>query len=84
LIGGSYHKPIGEKWDLNLQGDFGVGGSDHSWSAQIFFGRKFQNGNTLVLGARITDVDYEDKLPNGELFKYDTSMPGMTIGYRWK
>lgn len=84
LIGGFYQKPIGEKWDLNLQGDFGVGGSDHSWSAQMFFSRKFQNGNALILGARVTDVDFEDKLPNGELFKYDVSMPGLTIGYSWR
>jgi len=71
------------KWDLNLQGDFGVGGSDHSWNAQMFFQRKLQSGNAVVLGVRIMDVDFEDKLPNGQLFKYDTAMTGLTIGFMW-
>lgn len=84
LIGGAYERPIGEKWDMNIQGDFGVGGSDQSWSAQMFFSRKFENGNALVLGARVMDVDFEDKLPNGELFTYDTMSPGLTIGYSWR
>jgi hypothetical protein len=84
LIGGSYQKPIGEKWDMNLQGDFGVGGSDQSWQAQIFFSRTFQSGNALILGAWVTDVDFEDKLPNGEFFKYDAITPGLTIGYSWR
>jgi len=83
IVGGIYSHSISDKWNLNLQGDFGVGGSDRSWGAQMFFHRKLKSGNALVIGARIMDVDFEDKLPNGELFKYDTAMTGLTIGYMW-
>lgn len=83
LVGGFYQKPIGEKWNLNLQGDIGVGGSDHSWNAQIFFQRNLQSGNAVILGFRATDIDFEDKLPNDQLFKYDALMTGLTIGFMW-
>ena len=83
IVGGIYSTSISDKWNLNLQGDFGVGGSDHSWNAQMFFQRELQSGNAVVLGARIMDVDFEDRLPNGEMFKYDTAMTGLTIGFMW-
>ena len=83
IIGGIYNTSISDKWNLNLQGDIGAGGSEHSWNAQMFFQRKLKNGNALVLGARIMDVDFEDKLPNGEFFNYDMAMTGLTIGFMW-
>jgi len=83
VVGGIYNRSISDKWKLNLQGDIGAGGSDHSWGAQMFFHRELKSGNALVLGARIIDVDFEDKLPNGELFKYDMAMTGLTIGFMW-
>jgi hypothetical protein len=83
IVGGIYNTSISDKWNLNLQGDFGVGGSDHSWNAQIFFQRELKSGNAVVLGARIIDVDFEDKLPNGEFFKYDAAMTGLTFGFMW-
>ncbi len=83
IIGGLYNTSISDKWNLNLQGDFGVGGSDHSWNAQMFFQRELKGGNALVLGLRVMDVDFEDKLPNGEQFTYDTRMSGLTFGYMW-
>lgn len=83
LLGGFYEKPISEKWSFTLQGDFGVGGSDHSWNGQMFFNRKLQSGNAVVLGFRVTDVDFEDKLPNDEFFVYDARMTGLTLGFTW-
>lgn len=83
LLGGFYEAPISEKWSFTLQGDFGVGGSDHSWNAQMFFNRKLQSGNAVVLGFRVTDVDFEDKLPNDEFFVYDARMTGLTLGFTW-
>ena len=84
LVGGFFEKNLGEKWSMNLQGDLGVGGSDHSWNAQAFFQRKLQSGNAVVLGVRVMDVDFDDKLPNDELFKYDARMTGLTVGFSWK
>ena len=83
LVGGFYQASIGEKWNLNLQGDFGVGGSDHSWTVQMFFQRKLQSGNAVLLGFRVMDIDFDDKLPNDELFKYDARMSGLTLGFMW-
>ncbi len=31
----------------------------------------------------VTDIDFDDKLPNGELFKYDASMSGLMFGFMW-
>jgi len=84
LVGGFYEKPLGEKWSLNMQGDLGVGGSDHSWNAQMFFQRKLESGNAVVMGLRVMDIDFEDKLPNDEFFKYDARMTGLTVGFSWK
>jgi hypothetical protein len=83
LLGGFYEKPISEKWSFTVQGDFGVGGSDHSWNGQMFFNRKLQSGNAVVLGFRVTDVDFKDKLPNDEIFVYDARMFGLTLGFTW-
>jgi len=84
ILGGFYEKPISDKWGFTVQGDFGVGGSEHSWNAQMFFNRKLQSGNSVVLGVRVMDVDFEDKLPNGELFVYEVRMTGLTLGFSWK
>ena len=83
LVGGLYNRSLGDKWSMNLQGDIGVGGSDNSWNAQVFFNRKLNSGNALVLGLRVMDIDFEDKLPNDEFFKYDARMTGLTLGYMW-
>ena len=84
LVGGFFEKNLGEKWSMNLQGDIGVGGSDHSWNALMYFQRKLESGNAVVLGARVMDVDFSDKLPNDELFVYDVRMVGLTLGFSWK
>jgi len=68
---------------VNLQGDIGGGGSNHSWTVQMFLQRKLQSGNALVIGFRVMDIDFDDKLPIGELFKYDVAMTGLTLGFMW-
>jgi len=84
LVGGFFEKSLGEKWSLNMQGDLGVGGSDHSWSALMYFQRKLQSGNAVVMGVRVMDIDFSDKLPNDELFEFDARMTGLTLGFSWK
>jgi len=83
LLGGFYEKPISDKWSFMLQGDIGLGGSNHSWNGQMYFNRKLQSGNSVVLGFRVMDVDFEDKLPNDEFFVYDVRMTGLTVGFTW-
>jgi hypothetical protein len=49
----------------------------------MFFQRKLQSGNAVLLGFRVMDIDFEEDLPNGELFKYDARMSGLTLGFMW-
>ncbi len=74
---------IGEKWDLNLQADIGMGGFEGSWQAQMFFQRKLQSGNAVVLGFRYMNIDFEDDLPNDQLFRFDASVSGLMVGFTW-
>lgn len=83
LVGGFYESSISENWDMTLQGDIGFGGSDGTWNAQLLFQRNLQSGNAVVMGLRVTDIDFEDDLPNGAMFKYDAMMTGLMLGFTW-
>ena len=83
LVGGFYQSSIGEKWNLNLQADIGMGGSEGAWLAQMFFQRKLKSGNAVLLGLRYMDIDFEDKLPNDAMFKFDAGVSGAMIGFTW-
>ena len=71
---------ITDQWDLLFRGNVGGGGSDFSAGLQIDFRRRFANGNTLDIGYRALDIDYE----NGEGLRavgLDLSMHGLAVGY---
>jgi hypothetical protein len=71
---------INEKWDLLFRGNVGGGGSEFSAGLQVDFRRRFASGNTLDIGYRALDIDYE----NGEgltAVGLDLSMHGLAIGY---
>lgn len=71
---------ISEQWDLLFRGNVGGGGSDFSAGLQADFRRSFANGNTLDIGYRALDIDFEDGsglLTTG----LDLSMHGLAIGY---
>ena len=83
LIGGMFATELNAKWDLLLQGDLGIGGSNNSWNAQALFQRKLKGGNRIVLGARVLSVDFDDTLGSGELFFLDAQMTGLMAGFTW-
>ena len=71
---------LNEKWDLMFRGNVGGGGTDYSAGLQVDLRRSFSNGNTLDVGFRALEIDYED----GEGLSavgLDLSMSGLTIGY---
>ena len=71
---------VNANWDLLFRGNVGGGGSDFAAGLQIDFRRRFANGNTLDMGYRALDIDYED----GEGLSavgLDLSMHGLAIGY---
>ena len=49
----------------------------------MFFNRELESGNSVVLGFRVMDVDFKEKLSNGEHFVYDARMTGLTLGFTW-
>jgi hypothetical protein len=83
LVGGFYESSISENWGMTLQGDIGFGGSEGSWNTQLLFQRNLQSGNAVVMGLRVTDIEFEDKLPNDAMFKYDAMMTGLMLGFTW-
>ena len=83
LVGGMYSRQLNDRWNLMLQGDVGVGGSNDSWNFQFIFQRKTKSGNMWNLGARILSIDFDDTLPNGELFVVDAEMAGLMLGFTW-
>jgi len=83
LIGGMFGTELSPKWDMFLQGDVGVGGSNNSWNAQIMFQRKLNNGNKIDLGVRVMSIDFDEKLANGDLFVLDATMTGLMFGFTW-
>lgn len=71
---------VNEQWDMLFRANLGAGGSDFAAGLQVDFRRRFANGNTLDLGFRALDVDYE----NGDGLSavgLDLSMQGLAIGY---
>ena len=71
---------ISENWDMLFRGNVGGGGSDFSAGLQLDFRRRFASGNTLDIGYRALDIDFEDGaglLTTG----LDLSMHGLAIGY---
>ena len=71
---------ISEKWDMLFRGNVGGGGSDFSAGLQIDVRRRFANGNTLDIGFRALDIDYE-KGDGLAAVGLDMSMQGLAIGY---
>lgn len=83
VIGGLYSTELGGKWDMLLQADVGMGGSNSSWMAQAMFQRKLKSGNRIDLGARVFSVDFDEVTGSGELFFLDANMYGLMAGFTW-
>ena len=80
LIGFRSKFDVDENWDLLFRANVGGGGSEFSAGLQVDFRRQFANGNTLDIGYRVLDIDYE----NGSgvaAVGLDLSLQGLAIGY---
>ncbi len=71
---------LGPNWDWLLRANIGSGGSDFTAGLQMDFRRKFDSGNSLDLGLRILDIDYEHGAGPGAL-DLNMTFQGLTIGY---
>lgn len=80
LIGFRSEFDVNETWDILFRANVGGGGSEFSAGLQVDFRRQFANGNTLDIGYRVLDIDYE----NGDglaAVGLDLSLQGLAIGY---
>lgn len=71
---------LNQNWDLLFRGNVGGGGSDFTAGLQIDFRRSFASGNTLDIGFRALDLDYESGAGPAAV-GLDLSMQGLAIGY---
>ena len=71
---------VNERWDMLFRANLGAGGSDFAAGLQVDFRRRFANGNTLDIGFRALDIDYEDGEGLSQV-GLDLSMQGLAIGY---
>ena len=75
---------ISANWDFEFYGTYGGGDSDHPWTLQAMFGRRFANENRLGLGFRIWSIDYSNvEGIRNELTRIDTTFTGFMIGYEF-
>mgnify|MGYP000116727505 CR=1 FL=1 len=80
IIGFRADFELNAQWDMLFRGNVGGGGTDYSAGLQVDLRRSFSNGNTLDVGFRAVDIDYQDNAGLA-LVGLDLSMAGLTIGY---
>ena len=80
LVGFRAEFDVNETWDILFRGNVGGGGSDFSAGLQVDFRRRFASGNTLDIGYRALDIDYENDSGLAAI-GLDLSMQGLAIGY---
>ena len=71
---------LNAQWDMLFRGNVGGGGTEYSAGLQVDFRRRFDNGNTLDVGFRALDIDFEDGAGLTAV-GLDLSMAGLTVGY---
>ena len=80
LIGFRSRFDVDENWDILFRANVGGGGSEYSAGLQVDFRRHYRNGNTLDIGFRALDIDYEDGSGLAEI-GLDLTLSGLSIGY---
>ena len=79
IIGFRADSEIGEKWSWLFRANLGFGGSDYSAGLQLDFRRRYANGNSLDIGLRVLDFEFEEL--SGGRSSLDMSFQGLTVGY---
>ena len=79
FIGFRADSEISDTWSWLFRANIGSGGSDYSAGLQLDFRRGFANGNSLDIGLRVLDVEFEKS--SGRRTELDLSFQGLTVGY---
>ena len=80
LIGLRYTGAAGENWNWVLRANLGAGGSDLTIGAEFDLRKTLSGGNTISIGFKALDVDFEKSASPAPL-PVDLTLAGMTIGY---
>ena len=86
LIGLSLDVPFAEKWNWNIKGDAGFGGSERTYLASTSITWRFYGGWSATLFGIFVAVDLENGTKgNADWYLYDVdeSSLGLTILYNW-
>jgi len=82
FVGVKTHNAINTKWDFDFYGTIGTGGADLPWTVQANFGRRYSNGNRLMLGFRAWGLDYSE-VKNSRTTAVDLNLYGLVVGYEF-
>jgi len=87
FAGARYSTALGQKWTLNLRGDYAVAGDSESgsWNGIVVFNRRFGETMALNLGYRYFSNEYKKGTAGEEgSYLWDIKMSGPMVGYTWQ
>ena len=85
FAGVRYSTMLGQKWTLNLRGDYAVAGDSESgsWNGMAIFSRRFGETMALNLGYRYYTDEYKTGSGDGR-YLWDVDISGPMVGYTWQ
>jgi hypothetical protein len=87
FAGARYSTALGQKWTLNLRGDYAVAGDSESgsWNGIVMFNRRFGETMALNLGYRYFANEYKTGSgADSDRYLWDMKMSGPIVGYTWQ
>ena len=87
FAGARYSTALGQKWTLNLRGDYAVAGDSESgsWNGIVMFNRRFGEAMALNLGYRYFANEYKNgNAQDPDSYLWDMKMSGPMVGYTWQ
>jgi hypothetical protein len=85
FAGARYSTALGQKWTLNLRGDYAVAGDSESgsWNGIVMFNRRFGETMALNLGYRYFANEYKTG-SGADRYLWDVKISGPIVGYTWQ
>ena len=81
MLGARYTHRIGQRWDLNLRGDYGFGDSEGTLNLLASAGFRFNDVFATQLGYRYMELEYKDS--SNETIEIDLSGPFLGLVFRF-
>jgi len=81
MLGARYTHRIGQRWDLNLRGDYGFGDSEGTLNLVASAGFRFNDVFATQLGYRYMDLEYKDA--SSDTIDIELSGPFLGLVFRF-